>query len=419
MINKIPRASTRKISAAPTNGRRNQRERTVMEMNEDVNLPENRDRAFYVYCRDIGKVRLLTYEGELEIARRIDRAFTSLGRAVFSAPEGLGLLLDYADALAEDALPEIKLDRKEGEVDEGEQKKIRASFLGLIAQVRSMEDSDRKMDCVEQLGLDNSFIWGLSEKTLAQIDPYDSPAGRIKAEQRAVNREIGELITPNLRLVVSLVAKNRRADVELLDLVQEGNLGLRHAAMKFNDRLGYRFTTYAGWWIKQAMWRGGDDLALTIRLPVHVNTSLRAMRQGLDRLLLEGIEPTSGNIAEKIGLPVDKVDKLLEIRLLNHTAGIDAPIDNEDGSSHSLQDLIADDSAVDPELSSDLSVPLKKLETAIEALNKRERFILLGRAKGKTLQEVGDQLGISRERVRQLESLAKGKIRLRLGRDSI
>jgi RNA polymerase primary sigma factor len=222
-----------------------------------------------------------------------------------------------------------------------------------------------------------------------------------------------QLIESNLRLVMSITRNYTKADVPLLDLIQEGNLGLIRAVEKFDYRLGFKLSTYATWWIRQAITRALADQGRTIRLPVHVADQvrrlLRARRQLAQKL---NREPTQAELAKETQETPERVRELLE--LIETPVSLETPV----GDGESLYgDLIEDVHALAPHEQSAEQARTKELAGALEQLNPRMRRVLslrfgLDGEVPRTLEEVGGQLGITRERVRQLETRALRELRL-------
>jgi RNA polymerase primary sigma factor len=220
------------------------------------------------------------------------------------------------------------------------------------------------------------------------------------------------LIESNLRLVMSITRGYTRSGVPLLDLIQEGNLGLIRAVEKFDYKLGYKLSTYATWWIKQAVQRALADQGRTIRLPVHVaervRRLLRARRQLAQKL---SREPTPAELAKETGETEERVVDLL--RLIDEPVSLDTPVG--DGESF-FGDLIEDETSARPDARTATELRQRELARALESLNPRMQKVLLLRfgldgSSPKTLEEVGTVLGITRERVRQIETRALRELR--------
>jgi RNA polymerase primary sigma factor len=414
-----------------------------------------------IYLKEIGKVPLLTARQEVEIGQRIEAGQIKLRGALADIPLAVGRLLTLVDGVRRGEVPldEVIILPEGGEPApeqvkpmmaafarmrrlERESERIRVSLAakrraastrasyrdwigqnrasvrsiverlplkpalvdGIVAEVRRLAGSMRNARGGEELR-ELEAQAGLARKALL------SALAELEQHDRVVRQAKKELMEANLRLVVSVAKRYLGSELSLLDLVQEGNLGLMKAVDRFQYRRGFKFSTYATWWIRQAITRAIADHSRTIRIPVHMVETLNRISRVNRTMLNElGREPTPEELARRTGVPARKVRLILESS--RKPLSLETPI----GEDSDLGDFLEDKSAESPNdtlISQDLT---HQVERALGTLSPKEKEILrlrfgIGEEGEHTLEEVGKRFAVTRERIRQIETKALRKLR--------
>jgi RNA polymerase primary sigma factor len=301
----------------------------------------------------------------------------------------------------------------------GIQTRMLLQWAGAVDSTVEQAEALQRDQSLKRRGVQKEIAEFQSQHWLAP-EAYVANAKALNHWLRRANHTRNILVESNLRLVVSIAKKYATRGMPLSDLIQEGNIGLTKAAEKFEHRLGFRFSTYASWWIRQTITRAISDQSRVIRIPVHMNEHIARVMRVRRQLFQElGREPTPEEIADATASPVTRIREILE--MVHPTVSLDTPVGESQETS--LADLIPDTNAEDPSQGTERSVVREQLLSVISTLSERERVILELRHglldhTPKTLEEVGGRFGVTRERIRQIEAKALRKLRhpSRLGR---
>jgi len=401
-------------------------EELFLEEEEELEEEEHVEDLVQAYFNSMGDIPILTKDEEVELAKKLQEGKSIIKDTVIGLPIYKKILDEVnkeeeSESLTEDEKIEealsrtiIKLEDLINQLDKVEQK---------INEHGTLKDLRKKINEMKKAGENPKTLENLYKELYADIKRIENESGLKVDELRNVWNKIykakclveetkNELITRNLRLVVNIAKNYVGRGLPLLDLIEEGNIGLMKAVDKFKYEKGFKFSTYATWWIRQAITRALIDQTKTIRVPVHMmefyNRVTKASRELTQQL---GREPNNEEIAEKLGVPVRKVEEVF--RAIQDPIGLQTPIGDEDTE---LEDFIGDKTSPSPISEAERTELSEHIQRILKTLTPKEEKVIkmrfgIGEDRDYTLEEVGRYLSITRERVRQIETKALRKLK--------